>query len=104
MKTNNRTTTVNNNNNDSLTTEIQNRVQSLVERRGEWEGSVSELDQALRTVSRRNLPENWPGSPSVMRRALNRTLYQLRRSGISVRFSRDTSHDRKRIVSFEVRE
>jgi hypothetical protein len=87
-----------------LAKNIQERIVSLVERKGgHWDGSMTELDTALRSVSRRTTPQNWPSGPSVMRKVVNTVVNSLRRSGVKVQFSRTTDHMRKRVVTFEQR-
>lgn len=85
----------------NLTGVILSRITSLLGKKGgEWIGSMSELDIALRSIHRTKLPSNWPGSPSAMRVALNNAAYYIRRSGIKVEFSRTSDHSRKRVVEF----
>lgn len=88
----------------TLASTIRQRIVSLVDRKGGmWEGSMTELDKALRSVSKQKTPTNWPGSPSVMRKVVNTVVHSLRREGVSVAFGRETDHFRKRFVSFEAR-
>lgn len=87
--------------NKFLASVIQERITSLVAKKGGvWEGSMSELNVALRSVNRTKTPTNWPTSPSVMRKVVNNVIYSLRRSGVKVNFSRTTDHMRKRMVEF----
>lgn len=87
-----------------LVSEIQERIIAVLSRKGgdnnKWIGSMTELDRALRNVIRTKTPSNWPSSPSVMRKVLNNAVYSLRRSGVSIKFSRTTDHMRKRVVEF----
>ena len=84
-----------------LASTIQERIVSLLGKKGgEWSGNMTELDSALRTVSRNKTPTNWPSSPSVMRKVVNNVIYSLRRSGVKVNFTRTTDHMRKRVVEF----
>jgi hypothetical protein len=87
--------------NKVLASVIRDRITSLLGKKGgEWIGSMSELDIALRSVVRAKPPANWPSSPSVMRKVVNNTIYSLRRSGVKVNFTRTTDHMRKRVVEF----
>src|SRR5665213_2343117 len=79
---------------------VRDRIVALVERKGAREGSMTELNSAITTGSRKTANiENWPGSPSVLRRVVNQVMPQLRKSGIKVEFYRATDHFRKRFVS-----
>jgi hypothetical protein len=83
---------------------VRDRIIALVERKGVWEGSMTELNSAITTGSRKTANvENWPGSPSILRRVVNRVAPQLRKAGLKVAFSRETDHFRKRVVSFTQR-
>jgi hypothetical protein len=85
----------------NLMTDIQTRILALLgKKNGSWNGSMSELNTAITTSLRRGESENWPSSPSVMRRAINTITPMLRRAGISVKFGRETDHFRKRYVNF----
>jgi hypothetical protein len=87
--------------NKVLASTIQERIVSLLGKKGgEWSGNMTELGNALRTVSRNKTPTNWPSSPSVMRKVVNNVIYSLRRSGVKVNFTRTTDHMRKRVVEF----
>lgn len=85
-----------------LATTIQQGIVNLISRRkdGIWVGNMSELDKALRGVISVKKITNWPSSPSVMRRVVNNTIYNLRRGGIGITFSRSPDYMRKRIVEF----
>jgi hypothetical protein len=79
---------------------IQERIVSLLNRReGEWSGTMTDLNRAI-TSGRKTTPENWPSSPSVLRRVVNRVVPRLRRLGVSVRFGRTSDHMRTRFVEF----
>ena len=87
--------------NKVLASVVRDRITSLLGKKGgEWIGSMSELDIALRSVVRAKPPSNWPTSPSVMRKVINGAVYSLRRSGVKVNFTRTTDHMRKRVVEF----
>jgi molybdopterin biosynthesis enzyme MoaB len=73
-------------------------VRSLLNRRSTpWVGTMTDLETALTRVLRANA-EVLPGSPSALRVALDRVVYRLRGSGVSVRFSRSTDRTRTRLV------
>jgi hypothetical protein len=99
MKQTNRTTT----NNQTVGTVIQNRIVSLLDRRGgQWVGSMTELGRALRGVSRSG-SNVIPTSPSVLRKVVNTVVHSLRRNGVRVEFGRETDSMRKRFVNFATR-
>lgn len=83
---------------------IKERIVSLLGKKGgdsnKWTGTMTELNQALRSITRKSVPENWPKSPSVMRRVVDKVVYSLRRSGIKVNFTRTPDHMRTRLVEF----
>jgi hypothetical protein len=80
---------------------IQSRIFTLLSRRnGSWNGTMTQLNQAITTGIRRSVPQNWPGSPSVLRRFVNSIVPSLRREGVEVQFGRTTDHMRTRFVSF----
>jgi hypothetical protein len=95
-----------------LATTIQKGIVSLLSTKGgdttkrigsntkSWSGSMTQLDRALRRVVSVRTLSNWPTSPSVMRKVVNGTIYSLRRSGVTVNFSRTSDHMRKRVVEF----
>lgn len=81
-------------------TTVKERIISLLNRREEgWSGTMTDLNRAI-TSGRKTIPENWPSSPSVLRRVVNRVVPRLRRLGVSVRFGRTTDHMRTRYVEF----
>lgn len=84
----------------TLATTVQTRIASLVNRRGSWQGTMSELSAAITT---RGVPSNWPKTPSVMRRVVNAVLPSLRKAGVRVSFGRTSDHMRTRFASFTVR-
>jgi hypothetical protein len=84
-----------------LVQNIQTRIQTLLTRRnGSWNGTMTELNQAITSGLRRATPMNWPKTPSVLRRVVNSVVPALRRSGVRVQFGRTTDHSRTRFVSF----
>jgi hypothetical protein len=90
--------------NKDLAGTIQARIVSLLGKEGGvWIGNMTELTRALENVSRKTTPENWPTSPSVMRKVINNAVYSIRRSGVRVKFTRTTDHMRKRVVEFTQR-
>lgn len=90
--------------NKELINVVKDRVLALLDKKGgdtrKWMGNMTELNQALRAVSRKAMPANWPISPSVMRKLMNNVVYYLRREGVKVSFTRTTDRMRKRIVEF----
>lgn len=90
--------------NRELTQNVQGRIVTLLDRKnGSWTGTMSELGVAITSGIRRSATTDWPKSPSVLRRVVNAVIPALRRSGVSVRFSRSSDHMRTRFVSFESR-
>jgi hypothetical protein len=85
----------------ALAKEVQTRILALLTRKnGTWNGSMTELNQAITTGIRRAVPTTWPGSPSILRRIVNKALYSLRKAGVKVQFGRTPDHMRKRFVNF----
>jgi hypothetical protein len=81
--------------------DFQTRITTLLNRRnGVWNGTMSQLNQAITTGIRRAAPASWPTTPSVLRRVVNTVLPRLRNAGISVRFGRANDRVRTRYVSF----
>lgn len=78
---------------------VRTRVLSLLERRrnGKWQGTMTDL---LLAITGSETPEVWPGSPSSLRRIVDRVAPSIRRAGFKVEFSRTTDHNRKRVISF----
>lgn len=85
----------------TLVQAIQERVITLLDRKnGEWTGTMTQLNAAITSGIRRvAVPANWPSTPSVLRRVVNRVVPSLRRAGVRVQFSRTTDHARTRVVS-----
>lgn len=85
----------------TLVQEVKTRILTLLDRRnGTWEGTMTDLDRAITKGLRRSVPAEWPGSPSHLRRVVNRTLSSLRKEGVRVQFTRTSDHARNRLVSF----
>jgi len=83
---------------------IVKSVSSIVGRRSTpWVGTMSQLNEAIYRSVRGRLPENWPGSPSALRVALNGAINKLRSEGIRVSFSRNNDYNRTRLVEISVR-
>ncbi len=79
-------------------------IVSVLERnKGQWEGTMTELNTAARKVLGRSVPENWPGSPSSLRTNLNRVVRRVREAGVSVKFTRATDRNRTRLVQLRFR-
>lgn len=92
----------NNRENDQISDSILTGVLTLLNRRtsGTWVGTMSELDNSLVRVLGKKVPQNWPGSPSALRLALNKAVNRLRVRKVAVRFGRSTDHTRTRYVKF----
>lgn len=89
-------------NNKEVVNSVRERVVSLLDKRGQFSGTMTQLGSALRGVNRVGA-KVVPQSPSVLRKVLNRAVYGLRREGVKVEFTRETDSFRKRVVSLEVR-
>lgn len=74
-------------------------VVRLVARTGSWNGSMTDLEVALRKIVRRSV-SGWPQNPRGMRASLDRVVTRLRRLGVKSRFGRTNDHSRKRFVEF----
>lgn len=84
-----------------LVQNVQTRIITLLGRKdGSWNGTMTELNQAITTGIRRATPMNWPKTPSVLRRVVNSVIPSLKRAGVRVQFGRSTDHARRRFVSF----
>jgi len=89
---------------NSKTNEVSNvvfeSVKSVLNKRGNWTGRMTDLDTLLRRDLKKNVPENWPGSPSALRVRLNSVVNRLRNAGMSIRFVRASNRTRTRLVRF----
>lgn len=78
---------------------VRSRVLTLLNRRnGAWRGTMTELLEAI--TQGRQVPSVWPGSPSSLRRVVNRVMPAIRRAGFRVQFVRTPDHERRRLVTF----
>ena len=82
-----------------LVNEVKDRVLKLMNKKGSWNGSMTELSQAMTTGIRRATPTNWPKSPSFLRKVMNVITPTLRKAGVKVEFGRETDHFRKRFIN-----
>lgn len=80
-------------------TAVLDGVVRLVSRAGNWNGSMTDLEIALRKIVRRSVA-GWPHNPRGMRASLDRVVNKLRRLGVKARFGRTNDHSRKRFVEF----
>jgi hypothetical protein len=87
----------------TVATTIATRIVYLLNRRdnGTWEGTMSDLNRVI--TAGRNQVENWPGSPSVLRRIVNYLRPALTKAGVRINFSRTSDHMRTRLVTFTQR-
>ncbi len=84
--------------NKEVITTVRSRVLNLLQRRnGSWQGTMSDLLDAISSGRR---PEVWPGSASSLRRVVDQVVPSIRRQGYRVQFTRTTDHERRRLVSF----
>lgn len=85
----------------TATKEVQARILTLLNRKsGSWNGTMTELNHAITTGMRKSVPAVWPGSPSVLRRVVNKVVRSLQRAGVKVQFGRTSDHMRTRFVTF----
>lgn len=99
-KNNNRKSSVRFSVDQTLVQGIKSRILMLLSRKdGTWNGTMTELNRAITAGLRRSTPNNWPKSPSVLRRVVNVVVPSLRAAGVSVQFGRTTDHSRTRFVS-----
>lgn len=77
---------------------VRERVIALIDRKEQFEGTMTQLNRAITSGIRRSVPAVWPGSPSVLRKVLNKVVSSLRKSGVSVKFMRTSDHERTRMV------
>lgn len=87
-------------NNREVSRAVREKILTLVARKSTWEGTMTDLSAA---ISGRSNMENWPGSPSVLRRVVDRVVRSLRKNGVRVQFSRTSDKARRRIVKFSRR-
>ena len=83
---------------------VVSRINSLLNRRvsGRWEGTMTELSQALTTSARQRQPEVFPRSASALRKVIDRNLVDLRRAGIQAQFFREAGSNSRRIVELQI--
>lgn len=75
---------------------IFNGIKGIAKRRKTtWVGTMTELGM---TLQNRVQSDNWPGSASALRVALNKVVNRLRNAGVSVRFTRSNDQNRTRLV------
>lgn len=88
----------------SVETHIYNGVSTIVNKNksGTWTGTMTELNTRLTSVLGKKTSRMLPGSPSALRVALDRVVSRLRANGVSVKFTRDSSHTRNRLVQFSL--
>lgn len=86
-------------NNPQVVETVRSRVLSLLSRRNNWRGTMTDLLNAIALRGRQ--PEVWPGSASSLRLVMNRLVPSIRKAGFKVQFSRTTDRERRRVVSFE---
>lgn len=89
-------------NDKMLFTGIQERIVSLVGRKNQWQGTMTDLMKALRSIGGKT-KITFPTSPSVLRRVVNNVIYTLRKSGVKTAFTRTSDHMRTRLVEFTSR-
>lgn len=75
-------------------------ISTVVERRGNWVGTMTDLTVALNRVLSQHQRTMLPGSPGALRIVVNEVANRLRSRGIGVRFGRTTDHTRTRFVRF----
>lgn len=85
-------------NNPEVVKVVKERVISMLERRGNWEGTMTDLLDVI--SSRRSQPNIWPGSASSLRRIFDQVVPSIRRAGFRVSFTRTSDRARQRMVSF----
>ena len=83
---------------------VRTRLLSMLSKRTQWNGTMTELNDAIRSFSGRAVPSEWPGSASVLRRVVNTVVHSIRKAGYRVEFSRTPDRERRRVVSFSRRE
>ena len=76
---------------------VARAVRQLVEDRGEWEGSASELLPLLdaKTLDNTRKHRSWPKTPAILGAALKRLMPALRTVGVNIMYDR-VGHDRQR--------
>ena len=88
-------------NNTNVTTVdnvVVETVAAFVQANGEWTGTMTQLSKKIARVAGRNNRSYLPGSPSALRRVIDRNSRRIRSRGISARFNRTPDKMRTRIV------
>jgi hypothetical protein len=80
---------------------VANEVRVLVEERGDWKGTASELLEELDGSAGEKVRKarDWPNGPRALSGQLRQAAPALRRVGIHVSFSREKSGKRRRLVT-----
>ncbi len=64
-----------------------------------WEGTMTELGDQIRTIVNRSSRKNLPGSPSALRKVIDRNIRRIRARGVTVQFTRTADKSRTRLVT-----
>src|SRR5690606_15657372 len=82
---------------------VAQAVLALMERREEWEGTATELLEALEQYAseRAQRSKHWPGTPRALSGRLRRVAPLLRQAGVEVDWTRSSDRDRTRKVRLQ---
>lgn len=73
-------------------------VAAFVQANNEWAGTMTQLSKKIARVANRVNRSYLPGSPSALRKVIDRNIRRIRSRGISAQFNRSSDRSRTRIV------
>ena len=88
----------NNTNEPTVDNVVVETVAAFVQANGEWAGTMTQLSKKIARVAGRFNRDYLPGSPSALRKVIDRNIRRIRSRGISARFNRTSDRTRTRIV------
>ena len=89
----------NNENNVSVDDVIVQTVANFVQTHTNWTGTMTQLSRKIARTAGRTNRNYLPGSPSALRKVIDRNLRRIRSRGVTVRFTRSTDRNRTRYVT-----
>jgi hypothetical protein len=88
----------NNTNEPTVDNVVVETVAAFVQANGDWVGTMTQLSKKIARVAGRTNRSYLPGSPSALRKVIDRNIRRIRSRGISARFNRTSDRARTRIV------
>jgi hypothetical protein len=89
----------NNENNVSVDDVIVQTVANFIQTTSNWTGTMTQLSRKIARVAGKGNRNYLPGSPSALRKVIDRNIRRIRSRGVSVRFSRASDRTRTRFVT-----